>query len=123
MITVLAQINQADQLGLVMQLIPPSYVNLGLPPSLQTCSRDTFELITRFSESRIINIATQMADILVHLHQNGISHGDIYAHNTMINPQGNVLFGDFGAASNLNQFNSERRVLMQAIEIEALGYM
>ncbi|GGP40724.1 protein kinase [Shewanella algicola] len=123
LINVLAQINQADQLGLVMQLIPPSYANLGLPPSLQTCSRDTFEPNTRFSESRIINIATQMADILAHLHQNGISHGDIYAHNTMINPQDNVLFGDFGAASNLNQFSFERRVLMQAIEVRAFGYM
>ena len=41
----------------------------------------------------------------------------------MINPQGNVLFGDFGAASNLNQFSPERRVLMQAIEVRAFGYM
>ena len=123
LINVVAQINQPEQLGLVMELIPADYANLGLPPSLQTCSRDTFEPNTRFSESRIIKIATQMADILAHLHQNGISHGDIYAHNTMINKQDNVLFGDFGAASNLRQFSPERRGLMQAIEVRALGYM
>jgi hypothetical protein len=121
LINVLAQINQPDQLGLVMQLIPPSYANLGLPPSLQTCSRDTFEPATVFTWARITHIASQMADILVHLHQNGISHGDIYAHNIMINQQDNVLFGDFGAASNLKQFSPQRRQLIQAIEVRAFA--
>jgi hypothetical protein len=121
LINVLAQINQPDQLGLVMQLIPPSYANLGLPPSLQTCSRDTFEVHTSFTWQRIVKIGSQMADTLAHLHQNGISHGDIYAHNIMINPQDNVLFGDFGAASNLNKFTPEYQQLMQAIEVRAFG--
>ncbi|MCL1112477.1 leucine-rich repeat-containing serine/threonine-protein kinase [Shewanella basaltis] len=121
LINVVAQINQPDQLGLVMELIPADYTNLGLPPSLQTCSRDTFTQGTQFTGKRIMQIATQMADILMHLHQNGISHGDIYAHNIMINPQDKVLFGDFGAASNLNQFSQERKQLMQAIEVRAFG--
>ncbi|MGX9463320.1 protein kinase [Shewanella sp. A14] len=121
LINVVAQINQPEQLGLVMQLIPANYGNLGLPPSLQTCSRDTFEPETVFTWTRIVYIARQMADILAHLHQNGISHGDIYAHNIMINPQDHVLFGDFGAASNLNRFTPQRRWLTQAIEVRAFG--
>jgi hypothetical protein len=123
LINVVAQINQPEQLGLVMQLIPPSYGNLGLPPSLQTCSRDTFEAQTVFTWARITHIASQMADILAHLHQNGISHGDIYAHNIMINTHDNVLFGDFGAASNLKQFTPQHLQLMQAIEVRAFGYL
>jgi hypothetical protein len=123
LINVVAQINQPDQLGLVMQLIPPSFGNLGLPPSLQTCSRDTFEPQTVFTWERITYIASQMADILAHLHQNGISHGDLYAHNIMINLDNYVLFGDFGAASNLKQFTPQRRQLIQAIEVRAFGYL
>lgn len=32
----------AEKLGLVMELIPNHYQNLGLPPSLQSCTRDQF---------------------------------------------------------------------------------
>jgi len=121
LINVVAQINQTGQLGLVMELIPADYTNLGLPPSLQTCSRDTFEQGSRFTWLSITTIAIQMADILEYLHKNGVSHGDIYAHNTMINQHGNVLFGDFGAASNLHQFDPLRRLAMEKIEVRALG--
>ncbi|MEI8641683.1 hypothetical protein P4S68_13560 [Pseudoalteromonas sp. Hal099] len=36
-----------------------------------------------------------MISTLAHLHANNVSHDDIYAHNTMINEQYDVLFGDF----------------------------
>ena len=121
LIKVLAQINQADQLGLVMELIPKSFSNLGLPPSLASCTRDTFEEGTQFSWQQIHRIGLQMADILQHLHQNGVSHGDIYAHNTMVNTDNKVLFGDFGAASNLANLPTIQRQTMQWIEVNALG--
>ena len=37
LIQVLAQVDDEDQLGMVMELIPSTYCNLGLPPSLASC--------------------------------------------------------------------------------------
>ena len=34
--------------GLIMELIPPSFYNLGLPPSFDTCTRDTFKTRNNF---------------------------------------------------------------------------
>ena len=38
----IAQVDEDDYLALVMELIPSSYYNLGLPPTLESCTRDTF---------------------------------------------------------------------------------
>ena len=38
----LAQVKEPGYLALIMELIPEYYKNLGLPPSFDTCTRDTF---------------------------------------------------------------------------------
>ena len=121
LIKVLAYINNPEQLGLVMELISKNYQNLGLPPSLDTCTRDTFAEHTQFTTHAIKHIAKQMVSTLAHLHANNVSHGDVYAHNTMINDENNVLFGDFGAATNLNTLTEQQRLQMQRIEVRAIG--
>ncbi|MFY0640442.1 MAG: protein kinase [Bermanella sp.] len=123
LIRVLSHINDSDsdKLGLVMELISSDYKNLGLPPSLKSCTRDTFEPNTAVTSQNVLKITHQMADILLHLHQQGVSHGDIYAHNTMYDSHNNVLFGDFGAATNLNELSVEQRTKMQLIEVRAFG--
>ncbi len=121
LIKVLAQVDEAEQLALVMELIPANYTNLGLPPSLQSCTRDTFAEGTQFTPIQIHLIAQQMADTLAHMHQQGVSHGDIYAHNILINEQNQVLFGDFGAATHLNHITPEQQAAMEAIEVRAFG--
>lgn len=121
LINVLAYIDKPMQLGLVMELIPKHYQNLGLPPSLDTCTRDTFTEHTYFSASAIKQITKQMSSTLTHLHANNVSHGDVYAHNTMINSEHNVLFGDFGAATNLTGLTDYQRLQMQRIEVRAIG--
>ncbi|GIU19725.1 MULTISPECIES: leucine-rich repeat-containing protein kinase family protein [unclassified Shewanella] len=121
LIKVVAQLKQADKTGLVMELIPANYQNLGLPPSLDTCTRDTFCDATQFELKAILRILKQMASGLAHLHQNQVSHGDIYAHNTMFNRNAEILFGDFGAATNLSQLPLLQREAMEAIEVRALG--
>lgn len=124
LIKVVAQLDQTDKdkkLGLVMELISTEYFNLGLPPSLKTCTRDTFLAGTQFSIDQIGGIILGIAGTLKHLHAKGISHGDVYAHNTMINDQANVLLGDFGAATNLFTLPLAQREAMRAIEIRALG--
>jgi hypothetical protein len=124
LIKVIATLDQTDiekKLGLVMELIPASFYNLGLPPSLITCTRDTFSEGTIFDVYTIVKIAAQMANAMSHLHQNGISHGDVYAHNTMINDQADMLFGDFGAATNLMSLPESQREAMERIEVRAFG--
>ncbi|MCW3171258.1 leucine-rich repeat-containing protein kinase family protein [Shewanella subflava] len=121
LIPAIGQIHHGDTLGLVMSLIPSGYRNLGLPPSLVTCTRDTFGAGTLFTLDAITHIAKQMAATLKHMHQQQISHGDIYAHNIMIDDTFKVLFGDFGAASNLNHLSHCQREKMHRIEVRALG--
>lgn len=121
LIKVVAQISQNDQLGLVMELIPTSFYNLGLPPSLVTCTRDTFVTGTQFTLQQIIIITLNMARAMAHLHGNGVSHGDVYAHNTMIDEQSSVLFGDFGAATDLASLPTVQKEAMESIEVRAFG--
>lgn len=124
LIKVIAQLDQTDKdkkLGLVMELIPSSFYNLGLPPSLKTCTRDTFKSDTKLSSSAIAKISLQMAQAMKHMHNNGISHGDVYAHNTMINDQAEALFGDFGAATDLSDLPKSQQLAMERVEVRALG--
>lgn len=129
LIKVVAQLDQSHQerqdaekrLGLVMELIPHTFSNLGLPPSLQSCTRDTFNEGTVFEFDIIAKVAVQMAKTMAFLYSKGISHGDMYAHNTMINQQGDMLFGDFGAATNLNSLPQSQRDAMERIEVRAFG--
>lgn len=121
LIKVVAQINDAGKLGLVMELIPSYFANLGLPPSLDTCTRDTFVKGQELSLEQVLLVLMQMAAAMAHLHKNGVSHGDVYAHNTMINSQADMLFGDFGASSNLNQLPRLQQEAMESVEVRALG--
>ncbi|MFB0981357.1 MAG: leucine-rich repeat-containing protein kinase family protein [Alteromonadaceae bacterium] len=121
LIRVIAKIMSKEQLALIMELIPARFYNLGLPPSLITCTRDTFPSEATLEVSDIIKIAFSMADALRHLHENNVSHGDIYAHNTMVDKDANMLFGDFGAASDLNALSERQQIAMQAIEVRAFG--
>jgi len=124
LIKVVAQLDQGDDkktLGLVMELISSDFYNLGLPPSLQTCTRDTFPKGTEFELEIISKLALQMCRALTHIHGNKISHGDLYAHNTMINDNADMLLGDFGAATNLTTLPQLQREAMERIEIRALG--
>lgn len=106
--------------GLVMDLIPSSYYNLGLPPSLVTCSRDTFPEHTVFRNREILVIARTITSLALHLHKKGLMHGDLYAHNILIDQQTRSLMGDFGAASfyKIDHSNAKR---IQQIECRALG--
>ncbi len=121
LIKVLAYIEQSEQLGLVMELIGEGFCNLGLPPSLETCTRDTFNDDCHYSTQAILKIAQQMVSTLHHLHIHKVSHGDVYAHNTMINKDADVLFGDFGAATNLAMLSDYQQKQMELIEVRALG--
>ncbi|KZM46121.1 protein kinase [Marinomonas sp. SBI22] len=118
----LAQIKEADCSALVMELIPTDYINLGQPPSLETCTRDTFTQGQSFSIKQIEHIVQQLESLVDHLIEYKVSHGDLYAHNVLINHQGDILFGDFGAASKYQMLEGYQQSGIQAIERRALNY-
>ena len=106
--------------GLVFDLIEPSFTNLGGPPDFKTCTRDTFKEGTVFSLQQMLQIASGIASVLTHLHARGIVHGDLYAHNILIDDQANPLLSDFGAAFIFNR-NMENFAALERIEVRAFG--
>ncbi|MHA4893276.1 leucine-rich repeat-containing protein kinase family protein [Pedobacter sp. PWIIR3] len=107
--------------GLVMELIPLNFYNLGNPPSMASCTRDVFKEELRLPVTQVLKIAVTIASVAAQLHQKGIMHGDLYAHNTLIDDEGNTLFGDFGAASFYNQENNKVAEALERIEVSAFG--
>lgn len=119
LVRVLARI-EADgerNAGLVFALIPPDYTILGNPPSLQSCSRDTYSHDARFTPEQVRAVAEQVASAMAHLHARGIMHGDLYAHNILINPNNHLLLSDFGGATRYAPADSR----MERLDTRAFG--
>ncbi|CAJ2503049.1 Uu.00g104430.m01.CDS01 [Anthostomella pinea] len=95
----LGEICDHSNKGLVMQLIPAHYTTLGLPPSLESCTRDCFSQTSRLTTAQGLRILQSVASAAEHLHQRRVAHGDMYAHNILFDEQEHALLGDFGAAS------------------------
>ncbi|WP_409300245.1 leucine-rich repeat-containing protein kinase family protein [Pseudomonas sp. KCJK8993] len=109
--------------GLVMQLIDPSYANLAALPSLDSCSRDIYPEDASFSAGAILRLARGIASVAGHLHAQGITHGDLYGHNTLFDAQGDCLLGDFGAASFHAQDDTPQSQALQRLEVRAFGIL
>jgi hypothetical protein len=112
-----------QQAGLVMQLIDPSYRNLAALPSLASCTRDVYTEDTRFSADVALRMARGIASVAEHLHDQGITHGDLYGHNILWNEHGDCLLGDFGAASFHATSDSLESRALQRIEVRAFGVL
>ena len=80
--------------ALVMALIDPDFVTLAGPPSLESCTRDVYPAGVQLPLSQVHRMALDLASVAAHLHENGVLHGDFYAHNTLHDGQGGVLVGD-----------------------------
>jgi serine/threonine protein kinase len=106
--------------GLVMELIGPEFRNLAGPPSFEACTRDVYPADTRFSLPAVLRMASGVASLARHLHEQGIMHGDLYAHNTLHDGCGQVLLGDFGAASFYECGGAHAKGL-ERIEVRAFG--
>ncbi|MEQ1630713.1 MAG: leucine-rich repeat-containing protein kinase family protein [Gallionella sp.] len=103
--------------GLVMPLVEAGYSILAGPPSLESCTRDVYAPQRRFTFKELLRLTHGVADAVAHLHQRGILHGDLYAHNILCNEHGDALLGDFGAAT----FLPEESGGLQRIEVRAFG--
>jgi hypothetical protein len=105
--------------GLIMELIPQRFYNLGLPPSFESCTRDVFAEGLSLSAEQVLKIAATIASVATQLHNNGIMHSDMYAHNTLIDDKGNTLFGDFGAACFYDLSDTEYTFALERLEVRA----
>ena len=110
-----------DKSGLILSLIPPDYQNLGNPPSLDTCTRDTYAPGASFSVGAILRIAIGISAAAAHLHEQGIMHGDLYAHNILVNGSDHPLLGDFGAASSYDLNDRIAGAALERLEVRAFG--
>jgi hypothetical protein len=107
--------------GLVLSLIPPHYRNLAGPPSYATCTRDVFPEGASFTAEQILSIVRGVASLCAHLHDRHVNHGDLYAHNILVDDHAHALAGDFGAASVLTGFDPSARLALQRLEVRAFG--
>ena len=107
--------------GLVFSFIPPDYKNLGNPPDFDTCTRDTYPAETAFTLPMILHIARGVASAVAQLHANGIIHGDLYAHNILVNDVGHSLLGDFGAAFFYDPIDPVLGPALARLEVRAFG--
>lgn len=112
--------NGAFKGGLVMQLIPPHYQTLGQPPSLLTCTRDTYPNDARLSVENAVSILEDIAAAAAHLHYKKVAHGDLYAHNILTSADGHALLGDFGAAT---VHGGKVPPLVQNLEVLAFAHL
>ncbi|RFU33785.1 hypothetical protein B7463_g2551, partial [Scytalidium lignicola] len=111
-----------EKAGLVLQLVPQNYKNLGLPPSFESCTRDEFHPETVLSFEKCKTILRSIAAAAAHIHTKGILHGDLYAHNILTDHTGNSLLGDFGAAT-LHGQEQENAQAFERLEVLAFGHL
>ncbi len=108
--------------GVLLPLIAPSFINLAGPPSLESCTRDVYAPTLHMDVATAVEVARQIADAVAHLHQRGILHGDLYAHNILWNPAtAQAVLSDFGAATLLPAAGNPVRRALQALEVRAFG--
>jgi serine/threonine protein kinase len=110
--------------GLVMPRIESTFSTLAGPPSLSSCTRDVYADGLVMSADVLLQMARGVVAAARHLHQRGISHGDLYAHNLLWNGRGQVWLGDFGAASLLpDELGQAQRQAFERVEVLAFGLL
>jgi hypothetical protein len=109
--------------ALVLSLVPPSYRALGAPPDFESCTRDVMPRDLGLSDAAHRRVVKNLAELGAHLHSRGVTHGDLYAHNTRVDRDGHALVGDFGAASVLSGLDDDLRAGIERIEVRAFGVL
>ncbi len=105
----------------IMALLDPSYKVLAGPPSFASCTRDVYPNGLTLSITAAHRIATQIATATAHLHQKGMIHGDLYAHNILVDDTSNCLLSDFGGAALIPADQDTDKI--KQIEVRAFGIL
>jgi len=109
--------------GLLFAVLPESFRRLGDPPSFESCTRDVYPTPLRLKSSQALNFARGIASAMAHLHQHQVMHGDLYAHNIMVQGNGEALLGDFGAAVSYRHLGESSGAQLERIEVAAFGFL
>jgi hypothetical protein len=114
--------------GLVFEIVPPRFTNLAGPPDFESCTRDVYPKGASFLAPMVLRIMTGIASAAEQLHARGVVHGDLYAHNTMVetlgtDASGHALLGDFGAAMVYDVADTVIAAGLERIEVRAFGLM
>jgi hypothetical protein len=88
------------KVGLLLPLVAGDFSSLAAPPDWESCTRDVYPAVLCFTPAEVLQAASSLAAVGMHLHSRRILHGDFYAHNILRNQVGECLLGDFGAAAN-----------------------
>ncbi len=110
-------------LGLVMPLLDADLKVLANPPSFDSCTRDVYAKDLKLSPNEAQHIIQGVTNAAMHLHQQGLMHGDLYAHNILWNAQ-KVVLSDLGGASYLpldNQTLTQNLLKLEARALEVLS--
>jgi hypothetical protein len=123
LVSVLGQVvNHPEQkAGLVFPFIEADYQTLGGPPSLASCTRDTYPDDLQFPLAVSQRIVSGIAAAVAHLQGRGILHGDLYAHNILTNASGDSFLSDFGAAGFFDATEAHLSTALARIEVRAFG--
>lgn len=106
--------------GLVMPRLAAHWAPLAGPPSMASCSRDVYPPGLALPAAQAHAIGQAASAALEHLHAHGLQHGDLYAHNLLVDGQGHALLSDFGAASLLPSDDPARAQALRALDHRAL---
>ena len=106
--------------GLVLPRLAAHWAPLAGPPSMASCSRDVYPAGLRLPADQAVAMARAAAAALDHLHAQGVMHGDLYAHNLLVDGQGQALLSDFGAASFLPADDPGRSAALKTLDRRAL---
>lgn len=110
------------KLGAVLQWAP-GLVSLGKPPSLETITRDTYPAETAWTPSFVVRVACGVAEAAAHCHSRGITHGDLYAHNILVDPEtGEPKLSDFGASFHYGSSSADA-AKFERLEVRAYGVL
>jgi len=106
--------------GLVLPRLAAHWAPLAGPPSMASCTRDVYRPGLRLPRAHAQAVARAATAALGHLHARGLGHGDLYAHNLLVDGQGGALLSDFGAAAFLPVDDAARTDALQALDRRAL---
>ena len=65
-------------------------------PNLDSLLRCRWAHDARFGLPFVLRIASGVAGALWYLHSHGIAHGDVYAHNILVDEHGSAVLCDYG---------------------------
>lgn len=127
---------ECDRPALVLELLDSSMQLLARTPSFDSVTRDVYASNERtFPLAFVMQVAAGVASAVAHLHTCGLIHGDVYAHNILVDSPSSVSqsaitekrplrvkLGDLGAAYFVPEDTHLARNLQQ-IESLALGHL